>query len=205
VKGFGKGLGGIMLKPAAAGFGIAGYTMKGMYMEMQKNFGASVQNYIIAARTAQGYEDWQMSTEAERRDIVQRWQAMQKDIKRKRDPDEIVKQVLEDQRKKGQTYLQTSSSWVEGKRQSGQSWVNQKRRSWSNVSSSNAPENRDPESAMLQMGAQSPDAELGSTGHAEQPRVLENDELQEAISQCSKRQEVIQKRMLQWSGPSTHL
>jgi UDP:flavonoid glycosyltransferase YjiC (YdhE family) len=183
VKGFGKGLGGIMLKPAAAGFGIAGYTMKGMYMEMQKNFGASVQNYIIAARTAQGYEDWQMSTEAERRDIAQRWQAMQKDIKRKRDPDEIVKQVLEDQRKKGQTYLQTSSSWVEGKRQSGQSWVNQKRRSWSNVSSSNAPENRDPESAMLQMGAQSPDAELGSTGHAEQPRVLENDELQEAISQ----------------------
>lgn len=39
--------------------------------------GSSVQNYIIAARTAQGYEEWKSSTEEERLDIISRWHTVQ--------------------------------------------------------------------------------------------------------------------------------
>ncbi|KAK3699130.1 hypothetical protein LTR37_016604 [Vermiconidia calcicola] len=116
-KGVGKGIGGVVFKPAAGGMGIAGYTMKGVYKEMLKNFGSSVQNYIIAARTAQGYDEWQASSEAERRDVVVRWQAMQKDLKKKRNPDELVRDILEEQRRKGQGYLK--SGWGDKKSRSG--------------------------------------------------------------------------------------
>lgn len=44
--------------------------------------GSSVQNYIIAARTAQGYEEWKSSTEEERLDVVSRWHAVQLQLNR---------------------------------------------------------------------------------------------------------------------------
>ncbi|MCJ1396440.1 hypothetical protein MMC18_009330 [Xylographa bjoerkii] len=77
IKGFAKGIGGVVLKPGAAIWGIPGYTFKGIYKELQKHLGASVQNYIIAARTAQGYEDWRASSKEERLDVVSRWHATQ--------------------------------------------------------------------------------------------------------------------------------
>ncbi|KAK5171319.1 uncharacterized protein LTR77_004463 [Saxophila tyrrhenica] len=167
VKGFGKGIGGVVFKPAAAGFGIAGYTMKGVYKEMQKNMGASVQNYIIAARTAQGYEEWQLSSEGERKDIINRWQAMQKDIKRKRDPDEIVRTVLEEQRKKAQAYIKTG-------------WEDKKPRRLSRAgktSPGGASASTGPEAAMLDMGA----GEGGSASSTADQATIENNELEEAI------------------------
>lgn len=100
IKGMGKGFGGIVFKPAAGGMGVAGYVMKGVYQELNSRFGSSVQNYIIAARTAQGYEAWSATTEAQREEIIVRWKAMQRDIKKKRNPDEIVKEALEEQRKR---------------------------------------------------------------------------------------------------------
>ena len=64
-------------------WGIPGYTSKGIYKELQKRFGSSVQNYIIAARTAQGYVEMQRSTIEDRAEIVSKWQAAQVDsIKR---------------------------------------------------------------------------------------------------------------------------
>ena len=94
-KGFGKGIGGLVLKPAAgesplarrllfylvltgssAIWGLPGYTFKGLYKELVKRLGSSVQNYIIAARVAQGYEDLKVSAPEERYDIVARWQAL---------------------------------------------------------------------------------------------------------------------------------
>ena len=39
-----------------------------------------MQNYIIAARTAQGYEDWRTSSQEERVDIVARWHAAQDEL-----------------------------------------------------------------------------------------------------------------------------
>jgi len=98
IKGFGKGLGGIVLKPSAAGMAIPGYVMKGMYKELKLSSGSSVQNYIIASRTAQGFEEMLQSSVEEREDVVRRWKQMQGDIKRKKDPDDIVKEVLAEKR-----------------------------------------------------------------------------------------------------------
>ncbi|OAG44210.1 hypothetical protein AYO21_01667 [Fonsecaea monophora] len=72
-KGAAKGLGGLVLKPAAGIWGLPGYTAKGIYSEISKHFGSSVQNYIIAARTAQGFEDWKNSSPEERQRIVTAW------------------------------------------------------------------------------------------------------------------------------------
>lgn len=107
VKGIGKGIGGIVLKPGAAFFGIPGHTMKGVYKEMQKLFGSSVQNYIIAARTAQGFEEYQKSSPEERRDVVMRWQVLQKNLKKKRNPDELVRDILKEQMDKKECWLES--------------------------------------------------------------------------------------------------
>lgn len=57
----------------------------GIYKELQKHFGSSVQNYIIAARTAQGYEDLKKSNLEERLDIVARWHEVQLDLSKEKE------------------------------------------------------------------------------------------------------------------------
>ena len=99
LKGIGKGIGGFVTKPGAALFGIPGYIMKGIHKEVQKLFGSNVQNYIIASRAAQGYEEWLQSSDAEKEDVIVRWKLIQKYLKKKRNPDEMVQDILEAQRK----------------------------------------------------------------------------------------------------------
>jgi hypothetical protein len=106
VKGIGKGIGGIVLKPGAGFWGIPGYTMKGVYKEMQKLFGSSVQNYIIAARTAQGFDDYQRASPEERADVVMRWQVLQKNLKKMRNPDELVRDILKEQMGKKESWIE---------------------------------------------------------------------------------------------------
>ncbi|KAL8888808.1 MAG: hypothetical protein Q9215_003835 [Flavoplaca cf. flavocitrina] len=88
VKGFGKGIGGFLLKPSAAFMSLPAYTFSGIYKELQKQFGSSVQNYVVAARLAQGYEDLAASTEQQRLDAVSRWQATQIELRKEK---ELVK------------------------------------------------------------------------------------------------------------------
>lgn len=73
-----------VLANSTAIWGLPGYTFKGIYKELQKHLGSSVQNYIVAARTAQGYEDWHNSTQQERLDVVSRWQAIQVEIEKEK-------------------------------------------------------------------------------------------------------------------------
>jgi len=68
------------LLTVAAFWGLPAYTFKGIYKELQKHHGASVQNYIIAARTAQGFDEWNKSSQAERIDAVRQWQAIQLEL-----------------------------------------------------------------------------------------------------------------------------
>jgi UDP:flavonoid glycosyltransferase YjiC (YdhE family) len=75
IKGAAKGIGGVVLKPGAGIWGLPGYTAKGVYAELSKHFGSSVLNYIIAARTAQGYEEWKNSSPEQRADIVSAWKS----------------------------------------------------------------------------------------------------------------------------------
>lgn len=102
VKGFGKGIGGFFLKPSAgmcsyptqdvvtiliplAFMSLPAYTFSGIYKELQKHFGSSVQNYVVAARLAQGYEDLAASTEQQRLDAVKRWQATQVELHKEKE------------------------------------------------------------------------------------------------------------------------
>ncbi|KAL1304257.1 hypothetical protein AAFC00_000671 [Neodothiora populina] len=103
VKGFGKGIGGIVFKPGAAIFGIPAYTMKGVYQELQQHLGSSVQNYIIAARTAQGYDEWRSSTQEEREDIIRNWDSVRNDLKKKKNPQEQLQDMIAEQRLKART------------------------------------------------------------------------------------------------------
>ena len=64
--------------------GLPGYTFKGIYQEIQKHLGSSVQNYIVAARTAQGYDEWHHSTPQERLDVVSRWQGIQVEVEKEK-------------------------------------------------------------------------------------------------------------------------
>ncbi|KAK4961034.1 hypothetical protein LTR10_001523 [Elasticomyces elasticus] len=101
VKGIGKGVGGFIAKPTAAMFGVPAYAMKGVHKEVQKLIGSNVQSYIVASRTTQGFEEWLESSEAEKQDVVVRWELVQKYTKKKKgDSDDMVRDMLEAQRKR---------------------------------------------------------------------------------------------------------
>lgn len=81
-KGIVRGAFGLVLKPGASIWGLPGYTFKGIYMELTKHFGSSTQNYIIAARTAQGFDELNASDASERQKIVNVWKSTSLDRKR---------------------------------------------------------------------------------------------------------------------------
>jgi hypothetical protein len=76
LKGIGLGLGGLVVKPISAVIGLPTYTLRGLYAEVRKIRTRHFDCSIIAARTAQGYEEWQRSTSEEHMEIVRRWQAL---------------------------------------------------------------------------------------------------------------------------------
>jgi UDP:flavonoid glycosyltransferase YjiC (YdhE family) len=100
VKGFGKGIMGFATKPLAGFSGVLAYPMKGVHRGMKNLFGGHLQNYIVASRVAQGYEEWQQSTEAEKQAVIERWKLIQKHLKENRDSDEAAQYLL---KTRGQT------------------------------------------------------------------------------------------------------
>ncbi|KAH7321377.1 family 1 glycosyltransferase [Stachybotrys elegans] len=81
VKGFGKGIGGLIVKPAAAVWSLPAYTMQGVHAEVSKMFAKSSQNYIIASRIAQGRNEILNATREEQQDIILRWRSLGSDLK----------------------------------------------------------------------------------------------------------------------------
>lgn len=84
IKGIGRGIAGVVVKPGAGIYGLPGYAMQGIYKEVQKHFGKSVENYIIAARTAQGWEAWLALDKDEQMEIVHRYLKLVDEVKRKK-------------------------------------------------------------------------------------------------------------------------
>ena len=80
IKGFGKGIGGLVLKPAAGVWSIPAYTMQGVQAEVRNRFSRSSLNYIITSRVLQGQKDLTDSSAEEQRDIIKRWQAKEDDL-----------------------------------------------------------------------------------------------------------------------------
>jgi hypothetical protein len=106
IKGFGKGIAGLVVKPGAGIYGLPGYAMKGIYKEIQKHFGASANNYIIAARTAQGWEAWLQTDRDTQTEIVHRYLQVVELVKKKdkkggkEDQVEAVQEYIEKRKKK---------------------------------------------------------------------------------------------------------
>jgi hypothetical protein len=66
----------------AAVLGVPAYTYKGIYKELHKSGGKPLNEFIMAARTADGLEDWTTSTVEEREQILARWQQIQPNLKK---------------------------------------------------------------------------------------------------------------------------
>lgn len=84
VKGVGQGIFSVPFRVAAGAWAVPGYAMKGLYQEMVKSKGKTVQNYIIAARIAQGYDEANGLSNREKEDIVSRWKYVKVGIKKKK-------------------------------------------------------------------------------------------------------------------------
>jgi hypothetical protein len=100
--GTGKGVGGLFLKPTAGKqflflfpvgvdvnselgvFGLPGYTLKGVYREIQEHRGVTTYSYVIAARITQGHQEWETSTPEERVKIIENYRAIKDHPKLKR-------------------------------------------------------------------------------------------------------------------------
>ena len=70
------------LMTLAAILGVPAYTYKGIYKELRKSRGIPLQEFIIAARTADGLEDWTASTAQEREQIITSWHEIQPELKK---------------------------------------------------------------------------------------------------------------------------
>ncbi|KAI1740451.1 hypothetical protein F4680DRAFT_118973 [Xylaria scruposa] len=81
IKGFGKGIGGLIFKPAAGFWGIPAYAMAGVHAEIRTLFAQSAQKYIVASRISQGNMDFNDSSVEEREDIEMRWLSMKGEMK----------------------------------------------------------------------------------------------------------------------------
>ncbi|KAI0186151.1 hypothetical protein EV127DRAFT_346876 [Xylaria flabelliformis] len=73
IKGFGKGIGGLIFKPAAGFWGIPAYAMAGVHAEIRTLFAQSAHKYIVASRISQGNQDFNDASSEEREDIEVRW------------------------------------------------------------------------------------------------------------------------------------
>jgi hypothetical protein len=81
VKGFGKGLGGVVFKPSAGACGVPGYAFMGVYKSIS-NIGkgkgkATVEQFLEAARFAQGEEESRVLEGRDVQDIVAGWQVVE--------------------------------------------------------------------------------------------------------------------------------
>jgi hypothetical protein len=63
---------------------LPGYTLSGIYKEVQKRFGESVENYIMASRCAQGVCDAASSTVEERESVLRNWKYFETEFVKKK-------------------------------------------------------------------------------------------------------------------------
>ncbi|KAH8760052.1 hypothetical protein BGZ57DRAFT_932116 [Hyaloscypha finlandica] len=72
MKDFGKGVAGLAFKPAAGALGLAGYSGRGMYEQVQKVRGNKSKRAVREAQITQGLQEWEVTTEEEKRRILQK-------------------------------------------------------------------------------------------------------------------------------------
>ncbi|RLL97413.1 hypothetical protein CFD26_102231 [Aspergillus turcosus] len=77
LKGIGKGLGGVFLKPQAGFWGLAGYPLDGLHKSLRNSLSKSKIKEILASRIQQGIDEMCASSSEERAMVVRRWKELQ--------------------------------------------------------------------------------------------------------------------------------
>lgn len=77
IKGVGKGIGGIVLKPGAGFWGVPGYTMAGLDKEIGKLFGNPIDANIMVHHFNRGIEEAALLSPTERNEIVEAFLELQ--------------------------------------------------------------------------------------------------------------------------------
>ncbi|KAL3461160.1 hypothetical protein BJX64DRAFT_300186 [Aspergillus heterothallicus] len=73
IKGVGKGVGGVFLKPAAGLWGLVGYPLDGVRKTLRNSLGKSKVREILASRISQGLGEMVAATPEERAAVIRRW------------------------------------------------------------------------------------------------------------------------------------
>ncbi|ORX93206.1 hypothetical protein BCR34DRAFT_594746 [Clohesyomyces aquaticus] len=123
VKGIARGIAGVPLRVMGGVFAFPGYAMKGLYQEALKEKGAAVQNYIIAARISQGYDEAMNISASERADILTRWRCIRLNVKKKKNPGEeqieALHTLMKERRQKRQDRWNKFKTGASGKSKDG--------------------------------------------------------------------------------------
>ncbi|CAG8174951.1 unnamed protein product [Penicillium nalgiovense] len=82
LKGVGKGLGGVFFKPSAGLWGLAGYPLAGIRCNLLGSLSKSVEGRIVVSRIAEGQEQMQASTAAERGEVMRKWMLIEESLQR---------------------------------------------------------------------------------------------------------------------------
>ncbi|GAQ11806.1 sterol 3-beta-glucosyltransferase UGT80B1 [Aspergillus lentulus] len=77
LKGIGKGFGGVILKPAAGFWGLAGYPLDGLHKSLRNSLSRSKIKEILASRIQQGIDEMCATSAEERAMVVRRWKELQ--------------------------------------------------------------------------------------------------------------------------------
>ncbi|KAL4864883.1 hypothetical protein BDV12DRAFT_200697 [Aspergillus spectabilis] len=78
IKGVGKGIGGVFLKPAAGLWGLAGYPLDGVHKSLRNSLSRSKIREILSSRIRQGLGEMVAATPEERAAVIHRWNEIQK-------------------------------------------------------------------------------------------------------------------------------
>ncbi|KAE8364928.1 hypothetical protein BDV27DRAFT_127701 [Aspergillus caelatus] len=81
-KGIGKAVGGVILKPTAGLWGLAGYPLSGMLRDINDSLGEYQKCMIAVGRISQGLEEVRESSVPERAEVSRRWIEIEKDLKK---------------------------------------------------------------------------------------------------------------------------
>lgn len=76
LKGVGRGVGGVFLKPAAGLWGLAGYPLNGLHMNLRRSLAKNNAKYIADSRMAQGLLEMAELEKPEKEKIVRRWRGL---------------------------------------------------------------------------------------------------------------------------------
>ncbi|KAJ5183811.1 hypothetical protein N7492_001427 [Penicillium capsulatum] len=81
IQGVGKGVGGVIFKPTAGLWGLAGYPLSGVRRSLLRSLGRTQECRIVGSRIAQGHEEMRAASASDRAEVVRKWALIEKKLR----------------------------------------------------------------------------------------------------------------------------